>query len=353
MTAIPEHIKTLVKRRLGKTVRHAEQIYSGNSRVLKLRCNGNACFIAKLYPRSKDDPRDRLGVEFGALAFLWNHGIRCIPQPLYADRKAQIALYEFIPGARIAPEEVTEQEIAAGVEFLRALAGLRREPESASLPPASDACFTYGSYLENARKRLARFERLSGRTPLHRAAAAFLNDDFKPLFNKAEAWYCRILSEVGHAPDRELSPEQKTLSPSDFGFHNAIRRPDGSLAFVDFEYFGWDDPAQMIADFIHYPAVPVSTMLKENFLDRALGIFGQDDTLEFRVRLVYPIMGLTWCLILLNEFLPGPLARRRAANGARPVKEILYTQLLKARNKLDEIRTCFDLPATRAPWKFA
>ena len=55
--------------------------------------------------------------------------------------------------------------------------------------------------------------------------------------------------------EAELPVEQRTLSPSDFGFHNALRRPDGRVVFLDLEYFGWDDPAKMISDFLLHPAL--------------------------------------------------------------------------------------------------
>ena len=47
----------------------------------------------------------------------------------------------------------------------------------------------------------------------------------------------------------ELEEDEKIISPSDFGLHNAKLGEDGKLAFFDFEYAGWDDPAKTIADF--------------------------------------------------------------------------------------------------------
>ena len=44
--------------------------------------------------------------------------------------------------------------------------------------------------------------------------------------------------------EQELLEQYRTLSPSDFGFHNALRTPAGTMVFLDFEYFGWDDPAK-------------------------------------------------------------------------------------------------------------
>ena len=51
----------------------------------------------------------------------------------------------------------------------------------------------------------------------------------------------------------ELPQEWRSLVPSDFGFHNSLRRADGTLAFVDFEYFGWDDPVKLTADILLHP----------------------------------------------------------------------------------------------------
>jgi hypothetical protein len=44
--------------------------------------------------------------------------------------------------------------------------------------------------------------------------------------------------------DAPLSARLQVLSLSDFGLHNPLRHPDGKLAFLGFEYFGWDEPAK-------------------------------------------------------------------------------------------------------------
>ncbi len=222
-----------------------------------------------------------------------------------------------------------------------------------STPPASEACFSYESYLDNLHKRLCVFETLGDETELHHSARTFLREEFAPLLEATEQWYRQTLSDLKFDTSQELAADRKTLSPSDFGFHNALRRADNRLVFVDFEYFGWDDPAKMIADFIHHPALPIPSQLKRYFLDCMLGVFNDDDSLKFRVRLIYPILGLKWCLIMLNEYLPGPLERRRLANASLAVEEVLRAQLQKARNKLNEVHALFDLSTTHSPWKVA
>jgi hypothetical protein len=63
----------------------------------------------------------------------------------------------------------------------------------------------------------------------------------------------------------EQHPSSFCVSPSDFGFHNAIKAPMG-VRFFDFEFAGWDDPAKAIVDFFLQPRVPVRTKDFELFL---------------------------------------------------------------------------------------
>jgi hypothetical protein len=140
---------------------------------------------------------------------------------------------------------------------------------------------------------------------------------------------------AGHAADAPLAPALRTLSPSDFGFHNAIRRVDGKLIFVDFEYFGWDDPAKTISDFLLHPAMALSPAQGEEFVALCLDAFNDDD-LPARLRAFYPLFGLKWTAILLNEFLPGGWSRR-LFSGVDAAEERAYLrgQLDKAERYLE------------------
>ena len=54
---------------------------------------------------------------------------------------------------------------------------------------------------------------------------------------------------------------------------------------------------------------------------------------------LYPVFGLKWCLILLNEFLPEALMRRQFA-GVAPARQegLQLQQFAKARLMLDQVR---------------
>src|SRR5581483_2047702 len=106
----------------------------------------------------------------------------------------------------------------------------------------------------------------------------------------------------------------RCISPSDFGFHNALLKPDGKLCFIDFEYAGWDDPAKTVCDFFCQPSVPVDRKHLGRFVEGIIPGFQDPERLEQRIRALLPVYGIKWCCILLNEFLPVGKARRRFAS---------------------------------------
>jgi len=171
--------------------------------------------------------------------------------------------------------------------------------------------------------------------------ATYLANELVPALDTIERWARQRVG--GEAMSRELAPGARTLSPSDFGFHNALKRREGALVFVDFEYFGWDDPAKMVADFVLHPAMELSEKLKALFVRDALACFASDETLPQRVAIVYPMFGLKWCTIMLNEFVPSDLARRSfASRTPLDIASARLRQLDKSRALLRNVMARFD-----------
>ena len=304
-----------------------------NSLVFRVRTTAGRSFALKAYFRHKADSRDRLGTEFNCLRLLWKQGFRDIPKPLAADRRAGVALYEFIPGSP--PQRPGAADVMTVVDFLCRLRDLARSPACSRLNPASEACFSIASLVELLKKRLARLSESEGSARNLAALRTYLDEEFAPALKRFIAWSRGYARRTGIGYDRKLPRRERTLSPSDFGFHNALRRPGGGLVFLDFEYFGWDDPAKMIVDFLLHPAKPISARLKRLFVSEMLNRFSEWPKLRQRVEAVYPLFGLKWCLILLNEFLPADLRRRQFAVAGHPDREALQRrQLAKSRQLL-------------------
>ena len=146
------------------------------------------------------------------------------------------------------------------------------------------------------------------------------------------------MQAAGLLIDADLPASCRTLSPSDFGFHNALRRTDSQIVFLDFEYFGWDDPAKMLSDFLLHPASGLNVTLKRRFADNIFARFKNSCDLSRRVEVVCPLFGLKWCLIFLNEFIPELLLRRGfVGEPGGEEAEVQAEQLEKARTMLGRI----------------
>ena len=217
-------------------------VSGGNNRIYRVDANGGGRYALKTYLKQPNDRRDRIGAETRGLDFIWTHGLRQVPRVHAFDAEESCALFDWIEGQPV--ETPTADDVDAAVAFLAALKELRTAPEAALLPPASEACL---SAAELCRQIAGRRARLSSNGD--EALAEFLGREFAAAWDQADRQARNGYRDAGWDFDIPLAPEQQTLSHSDFGFHNALRTDGGELVFVDFEYFGWDDPVKLVADF--------------------------------------------------------------------------------------------------------
>lgn len=328
-----KQIAKVLRHHLKKEARAFRQLKGGrNSRVFRVDCADGEPVAVKAYFRSARDRRDRMGGEFRALQLLQSEGVRKVAAPLAADDEQHIAIYEFIEGAHFAPTEIAPLDIRQAVAFLGALKRIATGHAADHFPPASEASFSIEAIFENLDVRFAAL----GRAAVHEPALAqFLRDEFVPFRTRAETWCCDFCRAEKIDPSQEIARDARTLSPSDFGFHNTLRRPNGELAFLDFEYFGWDDPAKTVSDFVLHPGMELAPSLKQQFFAGALEVFSGSPKFAARVRAVYPLFALKWATILLNEFTLDHGARRSFAVGASGVWS-QTAQLKKARRLLGQ-----------------
>ncbi len=340
----PDAMCAALTRLLNRNVTGIERIGGGrNSQVYKVSTDTAACFALKAYFRHAADNRDRLATEFNSFSYLWKNGFREIPHPIIADHERGWAVYQFIEGEKIAPGQAGEAEVNATVELLGRLRELSRKPESRKLGAASEAFFAVEQVIANVRQRWQRVNAVEGAAAPYAALREFLDQDLTPLLEQVTRWSEARLQSAGLSPSQELDWSQRTLSPSDFGFHNALRQRDGRIIFLDFEYFGWDDPAKMISDFLLHPAMELSADLKKKFASAVLRRFSDFPGLLGRVESVYPLFGLKWCMILLNEFVADSLQRRQFAAVAVTDRTALQMQQLeKARRMVSRIRSEYE-----------
>jgi hypothetical protein len=308
----------------------------GNNRVYLAQA-GAQRYAVKHYFVHSTDPRDRLGAEYAFLEYAKAIGLHCVPQPVACSRTDHVAIYEFIDGRKLETAQLSQLHVEQALAFLRELNLPEHRPFAAELDAASEARFSIAEQLALVQQRIERLSKIPGDSKIDLEAAAFVAR-LRATWHELQE---RILTTVGQRGlhlEKQLEHENRCISPSDFGFHNALlRRPD-EVVFIDFEYAGWDDPAKTVNDFFSHPALPVPMAYFEPFLKAVAG-FGHDpEMLVERGRLLLPVFQTKWCCIMLNDFLPDLLQRRRFADPSLTEAARKRQQLDKAERVLQSIQ---------------
>ena len=269
-------------------------VAGGNGGVYQLEFAGEIKFKLKIYP--VDSTHDRLLSESVALNGLVESGSRQVAKMLMQDFDLGVGLFEWIEGQPVSI--IYQSDIESSVLLLSSLHRLKNEQLFIKAPLASAACFSGVDIEAQIARRIAQFQQARQENP---ELEIFFAEIFLPTLSEVIPW------ARDHWPKDDdyrtpIKKTRRTLSPSDFGFHNAVRRSDGSVVFIDFEYFGWDDPVKLLCDFIFHPGMCLSEEQQSLWLTAALKIYG----IELRQRLIasLPLYGLIWCLIVLNDFRP-------------------------------------------------
>jgi len=301
-----------------------------NSRSARVSTRGKRSYFVKSYINPEGDLRNRQANEFRALTLLWRRGISEIPRPVFSDLRQGVSVFRFVEGRRFESGEITRESAERAVRFLWKLQTCKEEALAESVPEASEACFSYEAH---ARLIDGRLEALAGAK--QEDLARWLERELLPVWQGIRKDLLESTGFLDMDPARELPPSRRVLSPSDVGFHNILLEENskGRLVFIDFEYFGWDDPVKMMCDFVLEPGIPLPEELRPVFLRTFCEKFQLSEDDRGRFRKLYPLFSLKWCLIILNAFLP----ERRPALGQNAV-ELLASQLKKAQGQLGRLK---------------
>ncbi|MBY6266467.1 aminoglycoside phosphotransferase family protein (plasmid) [Azospirillum sp. 412522] len=285
---------------------------SGNNRAFRVETQSRIILV-KRYFTHPSDPRNRLDTEFRFTVYADAAAPGSVPRPIARHDAEQLAAYEFIDGAPFRPGEVTAKDVDAAIDFFAALNTPDARRRADGLPMASEAVFSLAEHIQLVDRRLSVLFTVNPEG-LGDAAALIrrLVDDWRSLVDRI----LRLAEDRGLSVDDALKTDHRCVSPSDFGFHNALQRRGGGIVFHDFEYAGWDDPTRMLGDFFAQPAVPVPSDGFAEFLRRCVALFPAAGRLDQRAALMRPIYLAKWCCIALGVFVPLTLERRKFANPA-------------------------------------
>jgi len=292
--------------RLSPAAVHAiEEIRKGgNSRVFRVR-TADGDFALKKYPSADD--RDRQGAEKRALEFFERVGPLSTPRLIASDSVERISLLSWIEGRGI--DNLTDTEVEEFANFQTRLACLADGQARRDIGAAAEACVSGKRIIAQTR---ARFDRLASVRDSVGDLAALLDGALQPALDRFERAARQIYADLDIDFDSDLPRDAQILIASDYGAHNALRGDNGRLWFVDFEYFGWDDPITSVGNFIFHPGMQLSRNQQEIYLNRVIDHVG--DATRRRMKALLPLIALRWCAIMLGEFLPERWAHRLAAN---------------------------------------
>lgn len=321
-------VRQIAEALVGHPVNRLERCRGGrNSQVYKVVC-GNETFALKSYPPKAADPRDRFGTEIKTLRFYEaNHNPRT-PRLLAVDVPRGIALMEWLEGCPV--DRPLADDINQALDFIR-----RTHADEANggevFGLATEPCLCGADLDGHIGPRL---DKLGAIAPQEPELRHFLENELVPALSRIRNF------ALGTTFSLPLPQSKRSLVPADFGFHNAIKSAGGEVYFIDFEYFGWDDPVRLAADFLLHPGTELGKENRDRFRQGMNDIFQRDEEFERRLLYLLPLYGIRWALILLNEFLPDRWQARVFAGETDSREKIKALQLEKSRVALNKAVAC-------------
>jgi hypothetical protein len=194
---------------------------------------------------------------------------------------------------------------------------------------AADGHLRLTEHLQNVEERLSAM-RCNHLPAEHQQHAVTLLQQLTARVEAVKHWVDEAIRS-GQVPDA-MDKQQLVISPSDFGFHNAISTASG-VRFIDFEFAGWDDPAKAVADFMLQPRIPLH--LKTSPLLEAV----PSETralVSKRVMVLTPILRVKWLCIILSVFQPDRFLQLLATQVGMDAGGLVKTRLETATKYLEE-----------------
>jgi len=307
-----------------------------NNKVFHLYADGKS-FLLKSYFFSPQDSRDRLYHEFSFTNFAWTCGIYTVPKPFASLPERRFALYEYIDGMLANQRVTSKEDIHQASDFILSLNRHRTNKLALELPAASEACFSIEEHVANTTKRVNRLSQIELTDEFDQSAKELIESILKPLWCEVNK-FIDVVKKKNPLIGRTLNVAEQWISPSDFGFHNAVEEKEGRLRFIDFEYAGWDDPAKLLCDFSNQPDRLLDSRLSGEFINTVIAQDVNPEFLHSRYLLLEPLYQIKWACIILNDFLPFGNQRREFTN-LENVKTQKKVQLDKLNVMLDRVRT--------------
>lgn len=247
---------------------------------------GERLFL-KASKHQKEAANTRLENEARALLHLHENHVTSVPRLLDWQQELGVLVLSYCEGRILNDGEVTRDHLDQCLSFFKSLFTLSKHTKENVFARAAEG-------FEN----LAEHKKaISHRLDAVLLALSHRHDDLQ------EALCCvhdNLISDCD-SEQAYLPSKISVLSPSDVGFHNILVDERNQLHFIDFEYFGWDDPAKLICDFLLSPDHHFEKSLQDRFIVEMAQMLSFDDNDHKRLMCLMPWLNFKWCLIMCKS----------------------------------------------------
>jgi hypothetical protein len=315
-----EEIKKFINKLNFITINQIKTVRSGkNSKIYKINTDKKKIILKSYYGKKNL----RIKKEFQFYKYLNQTNINNVVTPIAFDFKNNFAALPYIVGNKI--HKVKNKHIVQFSNFINKIN--QKNIHSKKIGLAVEGIDNRKKYITICQNRINKLKLVDKKSAIKRELYLFLNEKIIPTFKilKNKINDKRIFYQVKY----KLYKKDMIISPSDFGFHNAIESKK-KIFFFDFEYAGYDDPVKLICDFYCQPNQKVSLKQKEKFKKMIIKKSKNYEELDYLISELLPLHYLKWCCIILNEFIPSKLSIRKHAGQLK--NDALHSQLIKAKN---------------------
>lgn len=289
--------------------------------------------ILKVYPQAGAEGERRFRAESEFLALAGEAAPTLVAKVLATDRGLRAVALEELIGAPVSEHmPPTAQDVAAAARLLTLINQDQALAKARVTSTAADGFRTLTEHRRDIERRVSELT-IDHLTAPERADATALIAETRQAFDRASQGLDDALNSK--AIDDRLDDAFLCVSPSDFGFHNAVRTTSG-VKFFDFEFAGWDDPTKCLIDFFLQPRIP-TPVAHETTIESALATCIPVGLLQRRAAALRPLLAVKWLTIVLAVLRPNRLADMLAVRGEASRDILIAERLIRARRILSKV----------------
>ena len=239
-------------------------------------------YILKFY-RSDNNQPNRLERENHALELFDKYKIDNVPKIIDISKEHNCCLMSYLEGQAVnnfKPEYLSQ--FAFFYKKILQISYTEKQKYFESI----DSCPTLNLLFEQINKRITSLEKEN-------------DTNLKSVLKKLNLFIEVLEKSINPSYYNNLRTE---LSIVDFGINNVIIN-NNKLFFIDFEFFGLDNPIHLISDTIAHPANNLNLQDQIIFLENLIKSHTNTEEIINAFNGTNILFDIKWCLIMLNPFL--------------------------------------------------